>query len=576
MCVQAVRFDRSTVGPSRCYPQRGRLFFTAVAACSFWLLASVGGTSACAAAEQGESAQAATANKPAEFDVSWCPSAIEALIVVRPAALLEAAELRSVAATVNQYLPVLEAAGWGTADLDAVALAWAGIDFAAGPPQPSFTLLRSVRPHHWLQAADRLLPRTVTVQAGGREYLKSTHSVGPYAGTCVAVLDERTLLFCRDERAMQAALDAGEKGAAPSWAAAWQEHAAAELAGMLVLEPLRRVLPEPPPQADQKLLQRFLDDAHRVAEEADRAFLSLHRQQHGVKAVLYASQPEGVERLEQALSRLLELAATSVQQALQAPAGAQGGVPLDALPLLDLYNSLLKNGTLVRGPDHVAWQSELVPGALEVLAESFVSSRQAARWAELRHASVINLKVLGISLHNYHDAYKHLPAPVLLGKDKKTEYSWRVAMLPYLEGGGPLYETYRMDEPWNSQANQKILARRPKNLGAGDVQSNFSDYYVLTGPDTLFPGRQGLRYTDVTDGVSNTLMIVEARHEIPWTKPEDLPYAADKPIPKLGGIFPQGFHILFVDGSVRFVSHDVDQRVLRALITPAAGDTLEP
>ncbi len=50
-----------------------------------------------------------------------------------------------------------------------------------------------------------------------------------------------------------------------------------------------------------------------------------------------------------------------------------------------------------------------------------------------------------------------------------------------------------------------------------------TSYVVVSGPDTMFPGPQAIRLDQVTDGLSNTLMLVEVSNtQIPWTKPEDL------------------------------------------------------
>jgi hypothetical protein len=46
---------------------------------------------------------------------------------------------------------------------------------------------------------------------------------------------------------------------------------------------------------------------------------------------------------------------------------------------------------------------------------------------------------------------------------------------------------------------------------------------VITGPGTLFPGTASVNLADVTDGLSETLMVVEvANANIPWTAPVDL------------------------------------------------------
>jgi len=45
------------------------------------------------------------------------------------------------------------------------------------------------------------------------------------------------------------------------------------------------------------------------------------------------------------------------------------------------------------------------------------------------------------------------------------------------------------------------------------------------------------------------LAIVEAGSAVPWTKPEDLPFLRDKPLPPLGGLFKDGFNVAFIDPS---------------------------
>ncbi len=107
-----------------------------------------------------------------------------------------------------------------------------------------------------------------------------------------------------------------------------------------------------------------------------------------------------------------------------------------------------------------------------------------------------------------------------------------------------------------------------------DKQSTSSSYYGLTGNGAFFDGAAGTSMNQVTDGTSNTILVVEAKREIPWTKPEDIAYDATKPLPKFGGFFPEGFNIALCDGSVRFVVNQVGEQVLRALITKSGGEVI--
>ena len=78
---------------------------------------------------------------------------------------------------------------------------------------------------------------------------------------------------------------------------------------------------------------------------------------------------------------------------------------------------------------------------------------------------------------------------------------------------------------------------------------------------------------DIFDGTSNTILAVEARRDIPWTKPEDLPFDPGR-LSELGGYNANGFNAVFADGAVRFLSNTVNPTVLKALITRDGGEVI--
>jgi hypothetical protein len=97
---------------------------------------------------------------------------------------------------------------------------------------------------------------------------------------------------------------------------------------------------------------------------------------------------------------------------------------------------------------------------------------------------------------------------------------------------------------------------------------------VFAGTGALFGGDDGTKLKDIWDGMSWTIMVVEAADPVPWTKPEDLPFNKDKPLPQVGGLFKDTFHAAMGDGSVRRISKNVDPIVLRALITSRGGEVI--
>jgi prepilin-type processing-associated H-X9-DG protein len=149
--------------------------------------------------------------------------------------------------------------------------------------------------------------------------------------------------------------------------------------------------------------------------------------------------------------------------------------------------------------------------------------------------------------------------------------------LPYVEQEA-LYREFKLDEPWDSAHNKKLIAKMPAIYavpGAKAREPGGTFYQVFTGKDTVFSGKRGNTLIGISDGTSNTLMVVEAAKEVPWTKPDDLPFDPEaKLLPKLGGHFEGGFHAAFCDGSVRFIKNTIDLNTLKAIITQAGGEVV--
>lgn len=205
----------------------------------------------------------------------------------------------------------------------------------------------------------------------------------------------------------------------------------------------------------------------------------------------------------------------------------------------------------------------------------------SARKAAQRTASMSNLKQIGLACHIYHDVYKTFPTSSAnrfseQQKPYKFPFSWRVAILPYIEQTN-LYEKYKFDEPWDSPANLEVLKQMPAIYRHPEAPADSTDtsYVALSGKGTMFPSDGSMKIQDVTDGLSNTIMIVEAKSLIPWTRPEDLPYSADKPLPKLGGYSDEGYNVVLGDGSVQFLAKSLDEGLLRKLVTAQGGEAIQ-
>jgi uncharacterized protein (TIGR03067 family) len=200
---------------------------------------------------------------------------------------------------------------------------------------------------------------------------------------------------------------------------------------------------------------------------------------------------------------------------------------------------------------------------------------RAAQGAQ-QTGSANNLKQIGLAMHNYHDARRSLPAAAIYSKDGKPLLSWRVAILPYLDQRN-LYNQFKLDEPWDSPHNKKLIDKMPRiyaPIGV-DLKPGTTMYRVFVGPGAAFEGTSGQRFPSFTDGTSNTILVVEAGEAVPWTKPDELRFDPKGKLPKLGGHFKGGFNVLVADGSTRAIRANFDPQLLRAAITRNGGEVID-
>ena len=216
--------------------------------------------------------------------------------------------------------------------------------------------------------------------------------------------------------------------------------------------------------------------------------------------------------------------------------------------------------------------------AAPLVAGLLVPASQASRGAATRAQATNNLKQIGLAMHNYHDVHASFPPAASHDDDDKPLLSWRVHILPYLEQS-ELYKEFHLDEPWDSEHNKKLIPRMPvtyRTPNRPEIEEGKTVYLVPRGEGSLFEGFDGPRLQDISDGSSNTIMAVEASPEraVIWTAPNDLDYAPERPLAGLGGIHANGFLVGFADGSVRFISQAVDEKMLKALFTAAGGEVI--
>jgi hypothetical protein len=223
-----------------------------------------------------------------------------------------------------------------------------------------------------------------------------------------------------------------------------------------------------------------------------------------------------------------------------------------------------------------------------------------------RARAVNNFKQLGLALHMCNDANTFVPVyanhmPFQKPTDK-PRLSWRVEILPFLEQEA-LYKEFKLDEPWDSEHNKKLIEKMPKVYApvgrAG--KPGYTHAQMVVGPGAL--KRPIVRIpASFPDGLSNTIAVVEAAEPVIWTKPDDIMFGDTEPPKdplqkykdkgttgdgdrknteppkdfrkKFGGQFPGGFHVVLWDGMPRFIPDSMSDRTLALALNPNDGQPM--
>ena len=179
---------------------------------------------------------------------------------------------------------------------------------------------------------------------------------------------------------------------------------------------------------------------------------------------------------------------------------------------------------------------------------------------------------------NYHDTYGSLPPAYTIDANGKPLHSWRTLILPYLEHQA-LYNTIDLSKPWNHPANsQAFKAQLPiYRCPASELPPSYTSYLASVGENSCFLPTNPRPFSEITDGTSNTLLVVEFPNEyaVHWMSPLDADEDMIVGFASLGTLaHPAGTQVALADGSVRYVSLNIAPETLRALVTAHGGETV--
>lgn len=199
-----------------------------------------------------------------------------------------------------------------------------------------------------------------------------------------------------------------------------------------------------------------------------------------------------------------------------------------------------------------------------------------------RSVAMNSLKQLALALHNFYDVYQHFPPQSLADANGRRLLSWRVLILPYL-GQQALYSEFRLNEPWDSEHNRRLISRMPdvflsRNASGKTLEKGRTRFVTpLTASSVFGRSGPGTAFREITDGTSNTLMVVETTIDkaVVWTQPEDLLMDPDHPLSSVLDPSADGFLASLCDGSVRFFSKTLSPDLLKALLSMNGGEVID-
>ncbi len=215
---------------------------------------------------------------------------------------------------------------------------------------------------------------------------------------------------------------------------------------------------------------------------------------------------------------------------------------------------------------------------------------------------ITNLKQIGLAIHNYAVANEELPTGTAASTRVVPEkrLGWLYLIQGFLEVTNFL-PRFQPDEPYDSSTNiHSAMNPMTYHCPSHDREprtgvATRSQYVGITGlgPDSaslptshpragVFGTDRRVRFADVKDGMSNTMMVAETAVTTgPWTSgaatlravdPARRPYLG--PGRDFGGNHPGGGNVLMADGSVKFVRNSVDPAVFEGLSTINGGESI--
>jgi hypothetical protein len=349
----------------------------------------------------------------------------------------------------------------------------------------------------------------------------------------------------------------------PQLSAAWG--AVKEYPVQLLLAPpphaartIRETLPELP--------QLLGGGSSRVLTEGLRwAAVGIDPQSVSARLVIQSDSPEAAAALGARFPAVLRLLCGLTEEETPIPKPLLNRLIQAVTPAVD-------GSRLVLEVDREGDAAGVFATAASILVENLYGAAADGR-------TLNRMKQIGLALHTFEDGHQHFPPPKDDRDDEgRPRLSWRVHLLPYLDEA-PLYHQFHFDEPWDSAHNKKLIEKMPAAYRAvrSKAKRGYTTFLAPVGEDTVFGGTKPARFSDIEDGTSNTVFLVNVKDElaVPWTAPDDYRFDPERPGEGLQLDEKGQFLAVLLDGSVHVISLERNEDVLLHLFQKSDGQPVD-
>ena len=188
--------------------------------------------------------------------------------------------------------------------------------------------------------------------------------------------------------------------------------------------------------------------------------------------------------------------------------------------------------------------------------EAMVQLQKMAATQAKKAERMNDFRQLGLGVLNYESAYRKFP---FLNKDNQNEdLSWRVKILPFIEQN-EMYDKMDLKKGPQEEPNLAFAESMPAIFGKDGKLANVS--WIQSNAKT---------FGSVTDGSSNTIMLLENPQGRPWL--EDNPLTVDEAIELVSGL-EDGADLVAVryDCSAFLITNKMEKEELRSMLVPNDG-----